>query len=64
MWRYDYSGTLKYHFELISVVVFYVSYFIFNDYNNSRKNQLALYFDEAFMNGENLNFETEFAEKT
>lgn len=65
LWRYDYSGGLKYHFEQLLAVVFYLAYFIFSDYTNSRKNQLALYFDENF-NSSYLNeeFEVEYAEKS
>ena len=57
MWRYDLSGHLKFNFEIILLAVCYLVYLILYDYSNSRKNQLARYFDEAFMYGHNLNFE-------
>lgn len=64
LWRYDYSGGLRYHFEQMLVVIFYLAYFIFSDYHNSRKNQLALYFDETFNSGYfNEEFEAKYAKK-
>ena len=63
--RYDYSGGLKYHFEQLLLVIFYLAYYITYDYSNSRKNQLAMYFDEAF-NSDALNaeYETQHAERS
>jgi hypothetical protein len=43
----DYVGTLKYHFEQILFVMFYLAYFVFADYRKSRENRLAQMFDEA-----------------
>lgn len=64
LWRYDYSGGLKYHFEQLLLVIFYLAYFIFSDYHNSRKNQLALYFDETFNSGFfDEEFEAKYAKK-
>ena len=34
--RTDYSNTLKYNFEQLLMAIFYLVYFIFNDYNNSK----------------------------
>jgi len=32
IWRSEYAGTMKFHFEQILLIVFYLSYLIFNDY--------------------------------
>ena len=49
--RADYSGTMRYHFEQLLVAVFYLAYFAFLDWHNSRKNQLALFFDDMLADG-------------
>jgi hypothetical protein len=63
--RYDLNrGGLKYHFEQLLLVIFYLVYYIAYDYSNSRKNQLAMYFDEAFNSGLlNEDYESQYAEK-
>jgi hypothetical protein len=43
----DYVNALKYHFEQLLVVIFYLAYFVFADYRKSRENRLAQMFDEA-----------------
>ena len=63
IWRSDFSGTLKYHFELLLTTTFYLAYLCFKDWTSSRQNQLAMYFDEAFMDG-GLNYTAEYAENT
>ena len=65
MWRYDYSVILPNHFELILVIVFYLVYFVFSDYENSRRNQFAMYFDEALMHADSkTDYEAEYAGKS
>ena len=49
--RSDYSGSIRNHFEQLLVAVFYLAYFAFLDWHNSRKNQLALFFDEMLKDG-------------
>lgn len=45
--RSDYVGTLKYHFEQLLFVLFYLAYFLFADFKKSRENRLGQMFDEA-----------------
>jgi hypothetical protein len=47
----DYVGTMKYHFEQLLFVLFYLAYFIFSDYRRSRENRLAEMLDEALNDG-------------
>ena len=42
---------MRYHFEQLLVAVFYLAYFAFLDWHNSRKNQLALFFDDMLADG-------------
>ena len=49
--RSDYSGSIKYHFEQLLVALFYLFYFALVGWQNSRKNQLALYFDDMLNDG-------------
>jgi len=44
----DYTGTIRYHFEQLLAGIAWLAYFALVDWHNSRKNQLALYFDEMF----------------
>lgn len=46
IFRTNYSGTLKYNFEQLLLAIFYLIYYIFNDYKNSKENQLAMFFEE------------------
>ena len=50
IWRSDYQGTLKYHFEQLLLTIFYAVYLFISDYSNSRANQLAMYFDSDYLN--------------
>jgi hypothetical protein len=63
MWRSDYSGTLKYNFEILMLVIAYTMYLIFSDWSTSRVNQLAQYSEGAFLLNNDLGFEAEYAEK-
>lgn len=44
--RSDYSGTIRHHFEQLLLAIFYLGYFAIIDWHNSRKNQLALFFED------------------
>lgn len=51
--RSDYSGNIRAHFEQLLLAIFYLAYFAFIDWSNSRKNQLALFFDDMLNDGLN-----------
>ena len=38
IWRSEYSGTLKFHFEQLVVTIIYTAYLVFSDWQNSRQN--------------------------
>ena len=48
--RSDYAGTIRNHFEQLMFAIFYAGYFAVIDWHNSRKNQLALYFEDMLNN--------------
>lgn len=65
IWRSDYIGSLKYHFEQLLLGLFYFLYLVVADFSNSRANQLALYFDNDYLTeGSNpLGYSAQHAEK-
>ena len=67
IFRSDYAGNIKNHFEQLVVAFLYICYFIISDWSNSRKNQLALYFDDmlsASLNDLPEDGEKNYAERT